>query len=57
MIVSIDVMPHDTLGQVVTQINNALSSKVRKLKKRTAPWPSVRLVSVTEKKVVYEVSE
>ncbi len=46
-----------TLGEVCTQVNNALSARIRKLKKRGGNWPHVRLLYIHNGEVFYEVTQ
>jgi len=57
MIVTIKLMPGFHVLENVTLVNNALATKMRRLKKRHGPWPTARLMSVTSTEVTYEVFE
>ena len=55
MTITIPCNKANTLERNVTLVNNALMAKIRRLKKRDAPWPRARLLAVYADRVVYEV--
>ena len=58
MTITIPIDPScDCLEKVHTQVNNALLARLRKLKKRGAPWPKVRFLRLRKDAVLYEVGK
>ena len=55
MTIEIEVRRGRSLEENVTLVNNALLAKIRRLKKRSDPWPRARLLAVYADRVVYEV--
>lgn len=56
MTIEIEVRRGRSLEESVTLVNNALLAKLRRLKKRSDPWPRARLLAVYADRVVYEVT-
>lgn len=55
MIIRIPVLPNRSLLKSVSQVNNALGAKLRKLKHKTGKWKRAKLVAATNSEVIYEV--